>query len=194
MSRRRLILFAAILFPALLLLALANSASAEDDPRSLAIPGVSSQGLDQVVYKGLVGNVLDAIPMNPSERLDLQRTNAVVSNTLFGRSLAVLAGLSNPVLMLGGFVWGMWAASNIKPAEAGMKLAADAGQSGGGARQERIVALLDRSSAADDAAANTVPEPILVSLISAGDADAAALSRPRVIKVWLPQRSSMLPQ
>ena len=103
-------------FPLSLLLALATSASAQDDPRTLAAPGVFSQGLDQIVYKGVVGNVLDAIPMSPLDRLDLQRTNAVLSNTLFGRSLAVLAGLSNPVLLLGGFVWGMWGASQIKPA------------------------------------------------------------------------------
>jgi hypothetical protein len=190
MSPRRL-----TLCPLLLLLALATSASAQDDPRSRAAPGVFPQGLDQTVYKGLVGNVLDAIPMDPSDRLDLQRTNAVVSNTLFGRSLAVLAGLSNPVLLLGGFVWGMWAASNIKRAEAGMKLAADSGQSGGGAAtQERIVALLDRSSAVDDAPANRVPEPILVSSISAEDSIVAAVSPRHVIKIWLPQRSPMLPR
>lgn len=190
MSPRRL-----TLFPLLLLLALARSASAQDDQGSRAVPGGFPQGLEQTVYKGLVGNVLDAIPMDPSDRLDLQRTNAVVSNTLFGRSLAVLAGLSNPVLLLGGFVWGVWAASNIKPAEAGVKLAADPGQSGGAAAtQERIVALLDRSSAVDDAPVNRVPEPVLVSSISAGDSEVAAHSPPRVIKIWLPQRSPMLPQ
>lgn len=190
MSPRRL-----TLFPLVLLLALATSASAQDDPNSWAVPGVSSQGLDQVVYKGLVGNALDAISMDPSGRLDLQRTNAVVSNTLFGRSLAILAGLSNPVLMLGGFVWGMWAALNIKPAEAGVKLTAGPGQSdGGAATEERLVALLDRRSAVEGAPANTVPEPILVSSISAGDSDEAGLSRPRVIKIWLSHRSPMLPQ
>ena len=100
MSRRRL-----TSLPVLLLLAFAIAASAKDDPDSRAAARVSSQGLDQVVYKGLVGNVLDAIPMDPVKRVDLQRTNAVVSSTLSARSLAVLAGLSNPVLLLGGFVW-----------------------------------------------------------------------------------------
>jgi hypothetical protein len=181
------------LFSLSLLFALATSASAQDEPGSRAVAGAFPQGFDQAVYKGLIGNILDVIPMNPSERLDIQRTNAVVSNTLFGRSLTVLAGLSNPVLLVGGFIWGVWAASNIKPAEAGMKLNADAGQSGGGAAaQEHMVALLDRSSAIDDRPANRVPAPILVSSISSGDSDAAALSPSHTVKMWLPQRSPEL--
>jgi hypothetical protein len=183
------------LFPMLLLLALATSASAQDDPHSRAIPGASPPDLDQAVYKGLVGNALDAIPMDPSQRVDLQRTNAVISNALSGRTLAAWVGLSNPVLLLGGLVWGMWAASNIKPAEAGAKLTADRDQSGGGAATpERLVALLAPSIAVDNAPATTVAEPLLVSSIYAGDADAAPLSHPRVVKIWLPQRSSALPR
>ncbi len=179
----------------LLFLALATSASAQDDPRTRAVPDASLQGLDQVVYKGLVGNVLDAIPMDPSQRVDLQRTNAVVSNTLFGRSLAVLAGLSNPVLLLGGFAWGMWSASNIKPTETGMQPAADSGRSGGAAAtRERVVALLHRSSAADDAPVNRAPEPVLARPISTGDSDVAAVAPSHVIKIWLPQRSAMFPR
>ena len=181
--------------PLSLLLALAASASAQDDPRSLATPGAYSQGLDQIVYKGVVGNVLDAIPMHPLDRLGLQRTNAVISNTLFGRSLTILAGLSNPVLLLGGFAWGMWAASNIEPAKAGIALAADPGQSGdGAATQERMVALLDRSSAADDAVAHSVPKPVLLSSITSGHAEPSAVSRPQVVRIWLPQRSPALPR
>jgi hypothetical protein len=179
----------------LLLLTLATSAAAQDDPRPGANPGVSSQGLDQVVYKGLVGNVLDTVPMDASQRVGLQRTNAVVSNTLLGRSLAAWAGLSNPVLLLGGLVWGIWAASNIKPAEAGMNLTADQGQTGGGAEtQQRLVALLTPPTTLDDAPGKSVSAPVLVSSISAEDAEGAALSQPHVIKIWLPQRSSALPR
>ena len=181
--------------PLSLLLAFAASASAQDDPRRLAAPGVFSQELDQIVYKGVVGNVLDAIPMDPSDRLDLQRTNAVLSNTLFGRSLAVLAGLSNPVLLLGGFVWGIWAAANIKPAEAaGATLAADPALSGGGATQERMLALLAPASAADEAVAQGVAKAFLVSSIAAGNAELSAPSRPPVLRIWLPQRSPALPR
>lgn len=190
MSRQRL-----TSLPVLLLLAFAIAASAKDDPDSRAVARVSSQGLDQVVYKGLVGNVLDAIPMDPVRRVDLQRTNAVVSSTLSARSLAVLAGLSNPVLLLGGFVWGVWAASNINPEEVGLKVTADAGSSGGGAATEqRLIAILDRPSAANDAPANPSPELVSAGPISAGYSGAASPPRSHVIKVWLPQRSDLPPR
>ncbi|HUP94499.1 MAG TPA: hypothetical protein VM164_06290 [Burkholderiales bacterium] len=74
-----------------------------------------SKPLDQVLYKGVVGNLLDAAPIDPDRRVELQRTNAVVSSVFSGRSLAVLLGVANPVLMVGGLVWGIWSASKIKP-------------------------------------------------------------------------------
>lgn len=181
------------LFPLLLVSALATPAAAQDNAPAPAVTVALVQGLDQVVYKGLVGNVLDAIPMDPSDRLGLQRTNAVVSNTLFGRSLTLFAGLSNPVLLVGGLVWGIWAASNITPAEADLKRIADSLESGlGAATQESLAALVSPASAADDAPASKAAAPILVSSLSA--AAAAVVSRPRVFRVWLPQRSSALSQ
>ena len=98
----------------MLLLAWANHASADNDPNPRAVTNVSAKGLDQIVYKGVVGNALDEIPMDPSKRVSLQRTNAIVSNTLSGHTLTTLVGLSNPVLLIGGLVWGVWAASNIR--------------------------------------------------------------------------------
>jgi hypothetical protein len=88
-------------------LLLAMSARAQDSaqPR-LAIP--------DVVYKGIVGKALDAVPMDPEKRVALQRTNAVVSNTFTGRSLATWAGLSNPFLLVAGVAWGIYSAINIK--------------------------------------------------------------------------------
>ena len=82
------------------------AAGAEDAPR---LPAVGD-----VIYKGVVGKALDAVPMDPEQRVVLQRTNAVVSNTLTGRSLSVWAGLTNPVLLIGGLVWGLLSAYNIK--------------------------------------------------------------------------------
>jgi hypothetical protein len=73
------------------------------------------------VYKGIVGKALDAVPMDPEKRVVLQRTNAVVSNTMTGRSLSVWAGLTNPLLLVGGLVWGLFAAHNIKADEASAK-------------------------------------------------------------------------
>ncbi len=67
-----------------------------------------------VLYKGLVGKALDAVPMDSEKRVALQRTNAVVSSTLTGRSLSVWAGLTNPVLLIAGVAWGIFSATNIK--------------------------------------------------------------------------------
>ena len=184
-----------ILLPLLVLLALAAPASAEDDTGPAEVAAAFSRGFDQAVYKGLVGSVLDAIPMDAAQRVDLQRTNAVVSNTLLGRSLTVLAGLSNPVLLLGGFVWGLWAASNIEPAEAGIQLAADRNQSGGGAAtREQLAALLAAPAAAIEASATGQSEPVLVSSIAPVQAEQPVAAPARVFKIWLPQRSPAPPQ
>jgi hypothetical protein len=181
--------------PLLLLLALATSATAQRIPSSGATPGVASPELDQVIYKGVVGNVLDGISMDSSDRVDLQRANAIVGSTVSGRSLAVLAGTSNPVLLLVGFVWGVWAAANIKPQEVGMKLTANSGQSNGfAATQARVDAIVAPAAAVGDAPAPSGREPILVSSNSAVDAGEAAPSPRHVVKIWLPQRSSVLPQ
>jgi len=69
--------------------------------------------LGDVMHKGLVGKALDVLPMDPGERVVLQRTSAVVSGTLTGRTLAIWAGLAHPVLMAAGLVWGIYSALNI---------------------------------------------------------------------------------
>ena len=178
-------------FPLLLSLALASPASAQDFSGAPAAPLVLPAGFDQVVYKGLLGNVLDGVPMDPSDRLSLQRTNAVVSSTFLGRSLAVLAGLSDPVLLLGGFAWGVWAATNIRAAEAELNLATDAVKTGDdAATRKRRASLQNLASGEDGEPVRATAESVLVSAKSAADADLAAHARPRVFKVWLPQRSS----
>ncbi len=181
--------------PLALLLALASTAWAQDDAVSPPASAAVSSDFEQMVYKGLVGNVLDAVPMDPVERLGLQRTNAVVSSTLFGRSLALLAGLSNPALLLGGLAWGLWSAANINPIAVGIKLAANHARSGTvAAAPGRADALPYASSATDDAPANFAPEPLLVVSNSVLNPALHAPSRPHVIRIWLPQRSSALSQ
>lgn len=91
-------------------LLLAVAARAENAPQPPLAVG-------DLVYKGLVGKALDAVPMDPEERVALQRTSAVASGTLTGRSLAVWAGLTNPILLIAGLAWGLFSASNIKAAE-----------------------------------------------------------------------------
>ena len=79
-------------------LLLAAAARAEDVAQPLPAVG-------DVIYKGLAGKALDAVPMDPDERIVLQRTSAVVSGTLTGRSLAAWAGLTNPILIIAGLAW-----------------------------------------------------------------------------------------
>ena len=93
------------------LLTATPAAVAQDAPTSLP-------QLGDVMHKGLVGKALDVVPMDPEERVALQRTSAVVSGTLTGRSLAIWAGLAHPVLMVAGLVWGIYSALNIHAAEA----------------------------------------------------------------------------
>ena len=85
-------------------------ASAQDAPTPLP-------PLGDVMHKGLVGKALDVVPMNPDDRVVLQRTSAVVNGTLTGRTLAIWAGLAHPVLMAAGLVWGIYSALNIHAAE-----------------------------------------------------------------------------
>ena len=97
-------------------LLLAIPARAEDAPQPVPLPAVGD-----MVYKGFVGKALELVPMDPEERVILQRTNAVVSGTLTGRSLMVWAGLTNPILIVAGLAWGVYSAFNIKAAEANGK-------------------------------------------------------------------------
>lgn len=80
--------------------------------------GMTSARTDQVIYKGVVGNLLESVPLDPVRRVELQRTNAVISNPLTGRSLAVILGVASPLLMIGGLLWGIWAATQIETAVA----------------------------------------------------------------------------
>jgi hypothetical protein len=76
----------------------------------------AAERTDQVIYKGVVGNLLDAVPMDPEERVKLQRGHAVVSAPFSARSIALLLGVANPAVMIGGLIWGIWAAAHIEAA------------------------------------------------------------------------------
>jgi hypothetical protein len=96
-------------------------------PALSAKPVVTDQppaaSIDQTIYKGVVGNILEAMPLDPDQRVQLQRGNAIINNTFTGRSLALLLGIASPPLMIAGFIWGIWSAINIKPAEANTRTA-----------------------------------------------------------------------
>lgn len=76
------------------------------------------QPISQTVYKGVIGTLLEEVPIEPEKRVDLQRGSTVISSTLSGRSLAIMLGVANPVLMAVGLAWGLFAASKIASARA----------------------------------------------------------------------------
>jgi len=104
----RLVAVAALLF--------AFAAHAEETP--VAPPAAIPAPSDQFLYKGLVGNALELLPLDDDVRVQLQRANAVVSGPMSARSLAVLLGVANPLLMIPGFIWGIWSAAHIEERKA----------------------------------------------------------------------------
>lgn len=85
-------------------------------------PGVSrpagdgaeaTEPVPDILYKGLVGKALDALPMDPSTRSGLQQAHAVIGSSFAGRSLAALTGIGGPLLTLAGLAWGIFAARKI---------------------------------------------------------------------------------
>ena len=86
-----------------------------DEPESS--PVVRLRPLDQMIYKGVAGNLLDTMPIEPDARVNLQRANAVISNPVSWRSVGLLMGVANPVFLVGGLIWGIWSAANIEPAK-----------------------------------------------------------------------------
>ena len=84
-------------------------------------PAEPAQALPDIVYKGIAGKVLDAMPIEPSTRLGLQRANTIVSSTLTVRSVGLLTGLGGPLGALAGLLWGIFSSRQIEaapPAEA----------------------------------------------------------------------------
>jgi hypothetical protein len=75
-----------------------------------------TNSIDQVIYKGVVGNLLEVMPLDPEQRVQLQRGNAILNNAFAGRSIALLLGVASPPLMIAGLIWGIWSATRIKSA------------------------------------------------------------------------------
>ncbi|MCE9642029.1 MAG: LysM peptidoglycan-binding domain-containing protein [Betaproteobacteria bacterium] len=84
-------------------------------------PAEPASALPDILYKGVVGKVLDALPLEPATRTTLQKANTVVSGTLTVRSLGALAGFGGPLLTVAGLIWGIFSSRQIDPAAAGVK-------------------------------------------------------------------------
>jgi hypothetical protein len=77
-----------------------------------------------VLAKGVIGNLLEVIPLHSDDRAQLQQFNAVVGSPFTARTLAIALGVSNPPLMIVGLIWGLWSATQIKPRDSSVPDAA----------------------------------------------------------------------
>lgn len=100
----------------LVLMSIAGSPAQDLALEPVLAPAAPAQPFEQMIYKGVAGNFLDTVPIDPEARVNLQRANAVISSPLSWRSVGLLLGVANPVFLVGGLVWGIWSAANIKPA------------------------------------------------------------------------------
>lgn len=176
-----------------LLFAATHTSFAYEAPNPPSRPAESStQRFDQVLYKGVVGNLLEAVPMEAEQRTTLQRTNAIVSGALSGKSLAALAKLAHPGFLIGGLVWGLWAAANIEQSSgptpgAGATLLAAATQVDGTGTVTDAVT----DTAMDTAGVGGAVEPGNGHDAAASDSLPPAASAPttpqrqKVVRIWL---------
>jgi hypothetical protein len=102
-----------------------GTAGAQAGPaQSPAAPESRPNQAAEVLAKGVLGNLLEVIPLESDDRAQLQRFNAVVGSPFTARTLAVALGISNPPLMIVGLIWGLWSATQIKPRTAPVQEAA----------------------------------------------------------------------
>ena len=90
-------------------------------PASTPTTAAAPETMPDILYKGLVGKVLDALPLDASARTGLQQANAIIGSSFAGRTLAALTGVGGPLLTLAGLAWGLFSAQKIgatQPADA----------------------------------------------------------------------------
>lgn len=90
-----------------------NAANAPD--KAAAPP----RGLPEILSKGVVGTVLDAVPIDPGTRTALQRANTIVSSAMTGRSLAAMTGFGGPILTIAGLLWGIFSSRQSEAVQTG---------------------------------------------------------------------------
>jgi hypothetical protein len=76
-----------------------------------------ARGLPEIFTKGVVGTVLDAVPIEAGTRTALQRANTIVSSAMTGRSLAAMTGIGGPILTIAGLLWGIFSSRQTEAAQ-----------------------------------------------------------------------------
>ena len=85
----------------------------EQNPASPATRVPPTASISDIIYKGVVGKMLDSAPLESSTRTTLQQANSVVGNSFAGRTLATLTGVGGPILTVAGLLWGLFSAQKI---------------------------------------------------------------------------------
>jgi hypothetical protein len=91
--------------------ATAQTPSAKTDPSA----ETRARPTAEILAKGVIGSLLDSVPLAAEDRAQLQRLNAVVGSPFTARTLALTLGIASPPLMIVGLIWGAWSATQIKP-------------------------------------------------------------------------------
>ena len=79
-------------------------------------PATATGMLSDIMQKGVTGKVLDALPIEPATRANLQRANTIVSSAFTARSLGALTGLGGPILTVAGLLWGVFSSRQTEAA------------------------------------------------------------------------------
>ena len=90
-----------------------NIDSYEQNAASPAPRGHPTVSISDIIYKGVIGKMLDSAPLENSTRTILQQANSVVGNSFAGRALATLTGVGGPILTVAGLFWGLFSAQKI---------------------------------------------------------------------------------
>jgi hypothetical protein len=69
------------------------------------------------MYKGALGKALDYLPIPTEDRVALQQAGSVVNGMLTGIKLSGLLNIATPAAAVLGFLWGVFSAKNIAPAD-----------------------------------------------------------------------------
>jgi hypothetical protein len=91
----------------------AAAASAQSGADQPPPRGEGATAAAQTLYKGVVGTLLEAAPLESEDRRRLQQLSSVLSSPFSARSLALALGIASPPLMVLGLIWGLWSANQI---------------------------------------------------------------------------------
>jgi len=86
----------------------------EQNPASPASRGHPTVSISDIIYKGVVGKMLDSASLENSTQTTVQPANSVAGNSFAGRALATLTGVGGPILTVARLLKGLFSAQKIR--------------------------------------------------------------------------------